>query len=339
MFAVTSQPLEVITRLVEAGARVNAFNKKGSTPLIEAARFSTPDVVDFLVSHKANVEAMNKSGHKALHYALKNPRLSGAFVTLRSLGYVPDIPEFSPEVQVTRPEKTAPDPESLMTICREKNLLDVEESVMLGAKVNIEHLRAASEHNSAAVINFLIEELKAQGIKPDTPDSDGNTPLMIALTHVNSREGAIKALLVHTSSKYINQKNNDGNTALTLALTNNLYDEAILLAKSKASLKEANAKEILRRKFLTLCKSGSPEAIKLAIDSGVSVNLHNSSENTGLIYAACYNSPEAVNLLLDSGADASIRNSSGARALDYARNNAKLKASEALRRLTELTQN
>ncbi len=241
IFAACSKPVQVISSLIDKGARVNASNRKGNTALIEAVKNNTPDVIEELLRRGANVRAVNKAGHDALFYAVKNHRIRDEAHLLRKL-------------------------------CS------------------------------------------------DVPDSQGNTGLITAC--MNKLPELALLLLQDGSDMDIENKN--GFSALYFAMKNMKGSEAV--------------KFMLRKKFFTFCKSGSPEIIKQALDSGISVNSRNKSGNTALIYAACYNTPESVNLLLDYGADPSIMNSSGARALDYARRNSKLSESEALRRLETITQ-
>ncbi|XP_047937888.1 ankyrin-1-like [Salvia hispanica] len=64
--------LEIVTRLVERfGAFVDIPSYCGDTPLIEAAREGHINVVEFLISHKAQLQAANKKGFTALHYAVQ----------------------------------------------------------------------------------------------------------------------------------------------------------------------------------------------------------------------------------------------------------------------------
>ena len=84
-------------------------------------------------------------------------------------------------------------------------------------------------------------------------------------------------------------------------------------------------------------KSGAPEVIKLLIVSGAEVNRQAGDYNfTALIAAAAgATNPENIVALLEAGADAKIKDRWGKRAIDYARENASLKGTKALKMLKE----
>ncbi|KAL1547139.1 ankyrin-1-like [Salvia divinorum] len=64
--------LEICKFLLERfGVFIDIQSYSGDTPLIEAARAAHFNVVEFLISHKAQLAASNKRGFTALHYAVK----------------------------------------------------------------------------------------------------------------------------------------------------------------------------------------------------------------------------------------------------------------------------
>ncbi|MBQ6773099.1 MAG: ankyrin repeat domain-containing protein [Synergistaceae bacterium] len=169
----------------------------------------------------------------------------------------------------------------------------------------------ACDKNNLEAVKLLLE----RKVNANIQDNKSNTALMIA---AGKNYQDIALLLIQYGAD-INIKNNNGNTALDVAMKRMKGSEAV--------------KMMLRKKFFALCKSGSPDKIRQAIEAGISVNLRSTLGNTALMYAACSNSPEVVNILLDSGADPRIKNSEGAYAIDFAKKNQKLAGTEALRRL------
>jgi ankyrin repeat protein len=69
----------VVRVLVDAGARVNAKNVTGMTPLLFAAeQTSNPDVLLFLLQAGADARAVGPRGETCLTLAEKNGRLRGS---------------------------------------------------------------------------------------------------------------------------------------------------------------------------------------------------------------------------------------------------------------------
>ena len=118
--------------------------------------------------------------------------------------------------------------------------------------------------------------------------------------------------------------------------------------------------------FLKLCRDGTPQEVENAIKTGVNVNKRYLFDNTALIlaaynnnlevvitlikngadvnaqnqigwtalmYAACFGDPEVVITLIDNGADVSLRDVNGRAAVYHAKDNEKVKNSEAMVRL------
>ena len=56
-----------ISKLIDAGARVNEADRQGRTPLHEAAERGRSDVVAILQTHGANVEDMEMVTHTHTH--------------------------------------------------------------------------------------------------------------------------------------------------------------------------------------------------------------------------------------------------------------------------------
>ncbi|MFH1113925.1 MAG: response regulator [Pseudomonadota bacterium] len=63
--------LDRVARLLKAGADVDARDKQGNTPLIEAAFYKYPELVDFLLAAGADAAAANSVGDTALTEAIR----------------------------------------------------------------------------------------------------------------------------------------------------------------------------------------------------------------------------------------------------------------------------
>ena len=67
-----SKTKEIVETLISVGAAVNVSDKSRNTPLIIAARKRNTPLVQLLLSQGADINAVNKKGYTALHYALEN---------------------------------------------------------------------------------------------------------------------------------------------------------------------------------------------------------------------------------------------------------------------------
>lgn len=81
--AISKGDLEVIKKLVEYGANVNAKSNE-MTPLMFAARYNKVEILKFLVSKGAKINAKDSKGFTALKYA----ELSNAFDAVQYLKQV-----------------------------------------------------------------------------------------------------------------------------------------------------------------------------------------------------------------------------------------------------------
>jgi serine/threonine protein kinase/ankyrin repeat protein len=74
--------------LLKAGCDVNATDNKGRTPLIYAAIFERPGVVNLLLKRGANIDAKDHNGESALDWAIKsaNEEIIGVFTSFSSPG-------------------------------------------------------------------------------------------------------------------------------------------------------------------------------------------------------------------------------------------------------------
>ncbi len=94
---------------------------------------------------------------------------------------------------------------------------------------------------------------------------------------------------------------------------------------------ERDARDALNRALgLAAYSNPNPEVITALLKAGADINAQNRDGWAALMYAALYNqNPEVVSTLLEVGADAMAKNREGKTACDYAKDNMKLKGTDA----------
>jgi len=78
--------------------------------------------------------------------------------------------------------------------------------------------------------------------------------------------------------------------------------------------------------------------IDTLLKAGANINAQQNDGGTALMYAAISNPPEMIATLLNAGTDAKAKDREGKTALDHAKDNEKLKGTDAYRQLQEASQ-
>jgi ankyrin repeat protein len=87
--------------------------------------------------------------------------------------------------------------------------------------------------------------------------------------------------------------------------------------------------------FFDLVITGTSQSVQAAISNGADVNPRDNDGWTALMGSQ---HPEVITALLAAGANAKAKDSEGKTAFDYAQTRAKLKGTDALRKLEEASQ-
>ena len=70
MWAIDTCRLEVVQKLIQMGAEVNAKNWQGATPLHLATKNNSASVAELLIQNRAEVNAQDDQGETPLHKAI-----------------------------------------------------------------------------------------------------------------------------------------------------------------------------------------------------------------------------------------------------------------------------
>ncbi len=167
---------------------------------------------------------------------------------------------------------------------------------------------------------------------------NGYTPIMVAT--MKGHTSIIQYLIVRGVD--VNASNENGSTALHIAVYNNDFEAINLLLDSGANLKiqDKNGLKPLdylskeQKSYILLKRAGNLEEIQslllefiseeniigveMAIKQGAALNLHNSDGATPLILAAKLGFTDISDVLLRYGADPTVLSADGLMAIDYA---------------------
>ena len=301
MFA-ESLNLEAIVALIGAGADVNARNKAGWTPLILAAgnANSNPEAIKALIDAGADVNARIK-GDKSTPLILAAMRCSNPEVITVLLDSGADAAVKMVITQSRGPEiiKTAMD-----CAMENENLQNAEILKRLEEETRRAELIAKRDADFLELFetNALADINNAinNGVNVNARDDNERTPLMLAAQGVSNLE--LISVLINAGAD-VSMRDENGATTLLFAAGGN----------------------------------PNPEVIKTIVKAGADVNVIDNNGYTPLMLAAFNNNPEVVTTLLELGADPTMKNADGKTAIEFAAANKKLKNTDALKKLEELS--
>nr|CAD7429095.1 unnamed protein product [Timema monikensis] len=203
--AVALGDLNAVRKLAKVRSRLDAHDNRGRIPLHEAAFHNRPECVDLLLKRKQNVNARTFEGETPLFLACK----AGS-----SLCLVKSLIENGADVNLANNEEVTP-----LHVCKDYELAFC--LIQAGANVNAQdfnnstklHLLLETEGNNSS--NSLIDLLLSSGANPSLEDECGRTCLFVAAQFGNIH--ALKKIIEFCPNIDVNQRANDGATALMLA--------------------------------------------------------------------------------------------------------------------------
>src|SRR5215475_1161753 len=195
----------IAQKLIDSGADVKG--EYGATALMMAAYYANLDVTQLLLSHRANVNAVNSDGETALHYAARADRESVEIVRI--------LLQKGADVNVRDRDGTT----ALMKVIEKWRpelallLLEHNADTTAQTKRQVTALMYAAANNQASLIGPLV----AKGADINARNDRGETALMWATGAVGriSKPEAVGALL--TNGAHINAVDDNGWSALMFA--------------------------------------------------------------------------------------------------------------------------
>lgn len=267
-----------------ADESINDKDKVGKSLIHYAATEGEFDIINYLISRKADVNNRDNSDSIALDYALLRPdsldHAKSAEILIKSSSLNAKTKDFDYLYRVLKTE-------------------DLE----FRFEFNKTALHIAAEQGHLGFVSLFIEK----GVNLELRDRPGNTSLHTAV--VNNNIDVIKLLLKNGAQ--IDARDYNNNTPLHLSLSFSYsLDIPKLLIRSQADI---NAKDDFGNTplHLTLSLKLDKEIAELLLDNGADTTIRNKAGNTALTEAVIKNNKEIALLLLDDKSGIYSKNDRG----------------------------
>ncbi|WP_295772433.1 ankyrin repeat domain-containing protein [uncultured Mucilaginibacter sp.] len=345
---------EIMTYVLNKGAKVDFVDSHGSTPLLFAASAGQPNtkVYDVLLVHgdnfKKNVNAAganalllaiandkdlaltnyftskgidlkttDAAGNNAFDYAVRSGNIE-LLKTLQQKGLKPGPNAMLQAAQAGGGRRGAPAPPTPLSYYQYLENLGVKASASSKTGENALHYLARRAGQAETIAYFI-----SKGANVNQADEDGNTPLMYAAT-INRDTAVLTALL--KGVKNINQGNAKGETALTMAVRSNSPEIIMYLIAKGADVKVIDKKgnnlayylmESYRPQRGPGATAGDEFSMKLTLlkDQGVNITAPQKDGNTLYHLAIVKNDIGLLKRLEPLGIDINAKNAEGLTAL------------------------
>lgn len=272
---------ELVKRVLNRGAEVNARDRYQSTPLMHAALYATPECMRLLIEKGADVNARNGVGATALMWG------AGDAAKVRLL--------VEQGADVNAKAAGGRTPLIIASACR-NNTASVKLLLDKGADVKARDRAGSGPVGAAAMVGDVanLRELLSRGADPEEPTRAGMTALMAA-----AQGGSFEAV------------------KLLLARGADVNRQSLRQPPVKAGLQERGELTAL----LLAASMGSPEMVRALLVKGADVNVKDMRGMTPLMMAASAEKQnvETLRLLLAKGADVNVRSKDGETALSWAK--------------------
>ncbi|MDR3301361.1 MAG: ankyrin repeat domain-containing protein [Spirochaetaceae bacterium] len=345
--------------LLDNGADPNIKNTSGDTPLIESARIGDIDTLRKLMQHGANVDVQDAKGNTAMHIAIPAPDHREALEILLANGGNPNIRDERGDspAHIVIALRRPPDVLEVLLLnkadvsihnikgetplftavdkdCAEliPPLLASGADIFAATNTGITPFQRALQKADNAVLQEIITESAVR-----QNDSGGNTPL-IAAVKLAANPDIIRLIL--DKNALVNARNQEGDTALHIAIKQNnaATGEMLLARNADIFLQNAKGESPL---YLAFFSPGGPREwlltgpvftlsdaqgntilhqatqwqldriIPIIVRRGAKVEAQNALGETPLFMAVRINSAPTIRSLLSAGASLNARDSLG----------------------------
>ncbi len=311
---------EIIALLAKKGCKINVRDNLGSTPLHVAVRWGNTDDAEQLINLGCNIDAQNVTGKTPLAEAVLGGKTEIAKMLL-SKGANPNISDINGRT-------------ILMDAVKAKNTRTIAMLLENNANPQAQDLNGRNSYHEAALTadEKVIGLIRNAGGNPLSRDKNGNTPFSLCL---DKPTPVIKAILGSNTSI----SDSDGNTPLHIAVQNNKSVEMLKMLISSGYPIDARNSEgftplaiAIEKNYkllaLSLLESGSNPFIQIdssgnnaalialknnnkAILEGIvkySGSMSDIQGNSILHYAARLSSATTIKNLISYGLDKNVKN-------------------------------
>lgn len=289
---------------------VRIKDDNNSTILHKIAEKNNPQMLKLVLDKNPNINAQEKNGRTALHYAV-NKDLESIMLLLQK-GANPNIEDKNGKTPINYVESSQPVNHFQLNYKYRKLRFLFAKGV---EEKNIELINLLSNPDKKATIEDVQKFLKNHNEQVNSNDILGLTPLHYA---VNLDPKIIEFLLEKGSNT--KSKDKDERTPLHQAIQYGYFESMELILNKDPSMvneKDKNGRTALHYATFKV----SPEKMKLVLDKKPNINVQDKDGKTPLHYAARYMNSNIAELLLDRGADINIKDKDGKTPLDYAGSN------------------
>ena len=322
--------IDVLQKITEHGADVNAVNKNGVTSLMMASEKGNVDFINVLLKDGADINIADADGDTCLHISVLQGCSIEVLQTLIDHGVdVNAIDEKGDTALMLASEKG--NVEFIYLLLKagaDPNIADGDGNTWLhhsiigeskgevlqmiinhGAQVNATNkmgdtaLMIASGKGNVDGTNVLLEA----GADPNITDANEDSCIHISMLGFYKRQ-VLQTVINHGVK--VNDTNKQSYTALMIASLNGNIDgiKVLLEAGADPNIADVNGYNCLHFVVFQGC---SIDVLQTIIDHGVDVNATNKMGHTALMIASGKGNIDGANVLLKAGTDPSIGDANG----------------------------
>ena len=336
---------EVITVLIHAGADVNARTDEGwsaeggLSPLMAAVvdKSLYPDSIMALINAGADVNAKNRAGWTPLILAAGNDNSN------------PDIIRALIDAGADVNARTIEDGSTPLVWAAERCSNPEVITVLLDSGANPAARKTIVQNRGGNIIQLAIDLARDNINLKDTEvlkrlEEETHNALLTERRNLDFLElcktGSIQRIKdAIRNGANINARFEVGRTPLMLTVFDNSSQEVVTTLISEGADVHLRDEHEWTPIMFAAGHNSNPEVITAIIEAGADVNAIDVLGFTPLMLAAFNNTnPEVITILLEFGADPQVKNrTNNMTAIEYAQRNQKLKKTDALKKLEEMS--